>query len=127
VKFDLQNGTAMVRMAAWDQEGSNRLEKSGPKTKRIPVIQSRFLRWHSNERRIVSSVKTQAAHMENQASAILIHYCGSAISSSDTTFRTQQTTSEAISLLQKSIDRTAAQWEPVLRSSAADSSAQKRT
>jgi unsaturated chondroitin disaccharide hydrolase len=125
VKFDLQKGTASwYAMAAWDQEGSHRREKIGPEGEMDPrhsiTLPAAGLR---TKEEFLSSVETQAAHMEKP---VQIQFLSTAAAPQPapedaSAPRSARTTGAAVSLLQESIDRTAAQWEPVLRSSPADS------
>jgi len=120
---ELQIGNAM---AAWDQEGSNRLEKIGPETKRIPSFNRASLRWHSNERRICFLCENAGCAHENQCKCNSYPLLRQRNQLQQTqTFRTQPNNERGDFVASKGIDRTAAQWSRCLRSSAAIPSAQK--
>ncbi|HMI54260.1 MAG TPA: DUF4861 family protein [Candidatus Saccharimonadales bacterium] len=125
VKFDLQKGTASwYAMAAWDQEGSNRLEKIGLEGATDPrhsiTLPSGAIQ---TQEAFLAAVKTQAAHMEKPVQMQFLSTAAAAQPAPGDTLAgpSARTAGEAIALLERSIDRTAAQWEPVLRSSPADS------
>jgi unsaturated chondroitin disaccharide hydrolase len=124
IKFKLQNGAASwYAMAAWDQEGTNRRQnfgtQRGENTRESLVLAPDGLK---SEAEFIAAVKNQAGWM---ATPVTIAIASTAASTQpappDTTVpHKPKSVSQAITLLRQAIDRTAAEWEPAIRSSAPD-------
>lgn len=125
VKFRLRNGAATwYAMAAWDQEGTNRLadvgNQKGEAARLSLVLPPDGLR---TQDAFLNAVKSQG---ERMTSALNVHVLSTFAAPQSAPADTQaphakKSFGEAISLIRQSIDRTAAQWEPVIRASAAES------
>jgi hypothetical protein len=124
VKFDLQHGIASwYAMAAWDQEGSNRLsglDEQNDDARQMIVLRPNGLR---TQEEFMVAVKSQAERMENPVGTrILSKTPALQPAPADTRVpHKAKSTSQAVALIRENVDRTAAKWEPVLRSSPADS------
>jgi len=121
VKFKLQHGTGeWYAMAAWDQEGTNRRVGFGNQ-KEEGELQSLVLPPDGirTEQEFVAAVRDQAKRV-TESVGIRILSAGASVEAApaDTTVpHRAKSFSEAISLIRQAIDRTAADWEAVLRSS----------
>jgi len=123
VKFDLQRGIAnWYAMAAWDQEGSNRLSRLAEQNdaRQMIVLQPNGIR---TQEEFVEAVKSQAERMQSPVGTrILSKTPGLQAAPADTRVpHKTKSTSHAIALIRENIDRTVAKWEPLLRSSSAES------
>lgn len=125
IKFALENGTASwYAIAAWDQEGSNRRENFGAQTsengRESLVFPPDGLK---TEAEFIAAVKSQAERMASPLAVKILSSSPSEQSAPPDTLVPHKSKSiaEATALLRQAIDRTAAEWEPVVRSSASDS------
>jgi len=121
IAFHLRGGSASwYAMAAWDQEGTDR-RVSFPGLKGMDDRHSVVLPpdgiTTSNE--FLGAVADEAGRMEQPAAVrIVSHSAAVAPAPADTLVpHPAKTFDQAIGLLRQAVDRTAAQWEPVLRSS----------
>jgi len=116
--FPLKNGVASwYSLAAWDQEGSN-----DP----VPVVGAREPREYvarvagvdaiTSQDQLVASAKEIAARMKSPATVKILSTAAEAQSAPPDTLHpaSSRTYKQAIDLLQKEIDRTAAKWEPAV-------------
>lgn len=122
IKFRLQRGTGeWYAMAAWDQEGTNRRVDLGNQ-KEEGELQSLVLPPDGlrTEQEFVAAVRDQAKRMaEGVNIRVLSTTSAAAAAPADTTVpHRPKSFTEAISLIRQAIDRTAAEWEAALRSSA---------
>jgi unsaturated chondroitin disaccharide hydrolase len=125
VKFQLHNGMASwYAMAAWDQEGTNRRVGFGGQNG-IGEHLSFVLPNHGirTEDEFVNAVKFQAERMATPVGVRMVSTAATTQPApSDTSApHKAKSTDDAIGLLREAIDRTATEWEPVLRSSASAS------
>ena len=125
IEFHLKDGGASwYTMAAWDQEGSNDLVGYGNQKedeRQSLVLPSDAIR---NEQGFLEAVRDEAERMkEPVAVQILSSAAEPEPAPADTLVPHEtKTVEQAIGLLRQAIDRTAAEWEPVLRESAEQSS-----
>jgi unsaturated chondroitin disaccharide hydrolase len=125
LKFNLQDGTASwYAMAAWDQEGSNRLasltEDKDDAARQTIVLPPDSIRIQEE---FVSALNDQAERMSNPVGTRILSKAP-AVQPAPADTRASHTTksrSQAIALIRENIDHTATKWEPILRSSPADS------
>jgi len=121
IKFKLQRGAGeWYAMAAWDQEATNRRVGFGNQ-KEEGELQSLVLPPDGvrTEQDFVAAVRDQAKRMAEDVK-IRILSASAAVEAAppDTTVpHRTKSFSEAVSLIRQNIDRTAAEWEAVLRSS----------
>lgn len=112
LRFHLRGGVARwYAMAAWDQEGSNRKIREQQQSFVLPGDGI------GNREEFLNAVKERAERMEQPATfQILSSAAGVENAPADTLVsHGGRTVGDAISVLQKAIDRTAAEWEPILR------------
>jgi len=125
IRFALENGAASwYAMAAWDQEGSNRREnfgaQKGENTRESLVLPPDGLK---TEAEFMAAVKSQAERMASPLAVNILSSTPAEQSAPPDTLVPHKSKSikEATELLRQAIDRTAAEWEPVVRSSASES------
>ncbi len=125
LKFHLQNGAAnWYAMAAWDQEGTNR--RVGLGSQKAESRRESFVLPPDGLKtgdEFVAAVRNQAELMSNPSSVrILSASAAYQPAPADTNVaHATKSNAEAIDLIRQAIDRTAAKWEPILRSSATES------
>ena len=123
IRFGLENGAASwYAMAAWDQEGSNRRENFRAENGRESlVLPPDGLR---TEAQFIAAVKSQAQRMASPLAVKILSSSPAEQSPPPDTLVPHKSKSiaEATELLRQAIDRTAAEWEPVVRSSASETS-----
>src|SRR5215468_2727077 len=116
--FPLKNGGASwYSLAAWDQEGSNDpIPVLGAREPREYVARVAGVDAIKNQDQLVASVQEIAARMKLPATVKILSSAPQVQSAPPDTLRpeTSRTYKQAIDLLQKEIDRTAAKWEPVV-------------
>jgi len=119
VDFKLSNGSqSWYTIAAWDQEGSNRRVVYGNRKEKGQrqslILPSDAIR---SREEFLNSVQEQAERLARPAG---VHIVSDSASSEHAPADTlvphkTKTVEQAIGLLRQDIDRTAAQWEPVLQ------------
>ena len=118
IAFELKNGEAeWYAAAAWDQEGSNNLAPLGrSKDMRITAVLNGDV--IKTKEAFLDSVKlTSELYLNPVVVKVLSTVATSQSAPLDTLGETtRKTYREAIDLLQKEIDRTAAQWETIVQS-----------
>ena len=119
VEFKLSGGSASwYAMAAWDQEGSNNRVGYGNQKQegehQSLILPSDAIR---SREEFLNAVKEQAERMQQAATfRILSDSARTEQAPADTLVpRKTKTVEQAVALLSQAVDRTASQWEPVLR------------
>ena len=118
IEFRLKDGSAKwYTMAAWDQEGSNNLVDYGNQKedeRQSLVLPSDAIR---TKEEFLSAVRDRAQRMEEPTTVRIVSSAAAPEPApADTLVPHEPKTGEqAIGLLRQAIDRTAAQWEPILR------------
>lgn len=120
IEFHLKGGTASwYTLAAWDHEGSNRLTDYGrheEDQRQSLVLPSDAIR---SEEEFLNEVREKAGWMKNPVAARMLSSAAAPEPAPADTLVPRQSKSvdRAIGLVRQGIDRTAAQWEPILRGS----------
>ncbi|HWR15346.1 MAG TPA: DUF4861 family protein [Terriglobales bacterium] len=119
ISFSVKQGhAAWYVMAAWDQEGTEDRVSVGSPDDIRRYVQRDGPRIASREE-FLQFMKDTAVRLSSPVTATVLSSKAEAQSAPPDTLKSknQRTYAQAISLLQKEIDRTAAQWEPVLKGS----------
>ena len=118
--FPLKNGSATwYSLAAWDQEGTNDpLPVPGAREPREYVARVAGIDNITSKDQLISYVKDMAARMKTPALVKLLSSAAEVQSAPPDTLHPigSRTYKQAIDLLQKEIDRSAAKWETVITS-----------
>lgn len=123
MKFHLQKGQASwYAMAAWDQEGTNRLVTYGNHEEDARASLDLPPDGLRTQEAFFGAVRDQASRMSAPVSVhVLTVAAGPEPAPADTLVpHDTKSNARAIELLRQAVDRTAAQWEPVLQSSPAE-------
>ncbi len=116
--FPLKNGSASwYSLAAWDQEGTNDpIPVPGAREPREYVARVAGIDNITSKDELISYVKEMAARMKAPAGVKLLSTAAEVQSAPPDTLHPIGTRSykEAIDLVHKEIDRTAAKWEPII-------------
>jgi len=119
--FPLNHGSASwYSLAAWDQEGTNDpVPTIGAKEPRDYVARVTDLGNITTQDQLLAHVKEVAGRMKSPATVKILSRAADVESAPPDTLHPSgsRTYKQAIDLLQKEIDRTAAKWEPILSSS----------
>lgn len=120
VEFHLKDGAASwYTMAAWDQEGSNNLVDYGgheEDERQSLVLPADAIR---TEEAFLNDVREKAGRMEDPVEVRVLSSAAAPETAPADTLGPHESKSidQAIELVRQAIDRTAAEWEPILRGS----------
>ena len=120
IEFHLKDGRASwYTVAVWDQEDSNRLTDYGrheEDQRQSLVLPSDAIR---SEEEFLNEVREKASQMKNPVAVQMLSSAAAPEAAPADTLVPHQSKSvdQAIGLVRQAIDRTAAEWEPILRGS----------
>ena len=123
--FPLKNGVASwYSLAAWDQEGTNDpVPTNGPREPRDYLARVADIDNVTSQDRLLLYVKHIASDLKTPATVKILSIAAEVQSAPPDSLHPvgSRTYKQAIDLLQKEIDRTAAKWEPVISTTSAAS------
>jgi len=116
--FPLKNGVASwYSLAAWDQEGTNDpIAVPGAREPRDYVARAAYVDHVTSQEQLLAYVKNVAGRLKTPATVKILSTVEEVQSAPPDSLHPigSRTYKQAIDLLQKEVDRTAAQWEPVI-------------